>query len=147
MRPKIILIVFMLLAFNSRVASSTTDTWLDNGDGTVTDLATSLIWQQGINSIDRTRIQAIIDCRNLSLAGHSDWRLPNIKELASIIDHRARAPAIKEKAFSMSVAELRFWSSTNFTGVAGMAWLVNFQSGRISTSTSANILSVRCVRN
>jgi hypothetical protein len=69
--------------------------YTDNGDGTVTDNVTGLTWQQspdtdGDGAIDvadkRTYSQAGDYCQNLTLAGHADWRLPDIKQLYSLID-------------------------------------------------------------
>ena len=58
----------------------------DNGDGTVTDNLTSLTWQKVLVQDTITWEQALNYADTLSLAGHTDWRLPNIKELQSISD-------------------------------------------------------------
>jgi len=57
----------------------------DNGDGTVTDLNTDLMWQQDPGA-KLTFDQAVAGAASFALAGHSDWRLPSIKELYSLID-------------------------------------------------------------
>lgn len=61
--------------------------FVDNGDGTITDLATGLTWQQNdsLNSMDWE--DALSYAENLTLAGYDDWRLPNAKELQSIVDY------------------------------------------------------------
>lgn len=72
----------------------------DNGDGTITDEATGLTWMQ----LDSGHLkageskdgklnweQALAWAQNLEYAGHDDWRLPNIKELQSIVDY-TRSP-------------------------------------------------------
>jgi hypothetical protein len=56
----------------------------DNGDGTVTDLNTGLVWQQTPNFQRMSFDEAKAYCENLSLGGHDDWRLPTIKELYSL---------------------------------------------------------------
>ncbi|MBN2302823.1 MAG: DUF1566 domain-containing protein, partial [Lentisphaerae bacterium] len=57
----------------------------DNGDGTITDNVTRLMWQKGEN--ERTNwFDALEKCRDMRLAGYSDWRLPNIKELNTILN-------------------------------------------------------------
>ncbi len=59
----------------------------DNGDGTITDNLTGLVWQQdGDASGPRTWEQALSYCSGLDLAGHDDWRLPNRKEMLSLIN-------------------------------------------------------------
>jgi hypothetical protein len=55
----------------------------DNGDGTVTDASTGLMWQQD-GLTNKSWEQALSYCENLSLAGYSDWRLPTVKELRSL---------------------------------------------------------------
>ena len=52
----------------------------DNGDGTVTDLSTGLIWQQVASSEGMSWEEALAYCEGLSLGGYTDWRLPNKKE-------------------------------------------------------------------
>ncbi len=54
--------------------------FLDNGDGTVTDTNRKLMWQKGDNGNEVTFEQAQEYCRNLSLGGHADWRLPKPDE-------------------------------------------------------------------
>jgi|GEM_PF-346405 hypothetical protein len=59
--------------------------YVDNGDGTVTDLVTGLMWQQAYSG-KMSQSQAASSASSFSLAGYSDWRLPTIKELYSLID-------------------------------------------------------------
>lgn len=61
--------------------------FVDNGDGTITDNATGLMWQQADDGNTRDWENSLSYCENLTLAGHSDWRLPNAKELQSIIEY------------------------------------------------------------
>jgi hypothetical protein len=73
-----------------------------NGDGTITDHNTGLIWQQTpdrdgngkINTADKLTFTAASDyCNELNLAGQEDWRLPDIKTLYSLIDFRGTDPS------------------------------------------------------
>ncbi len=63
----------------------------NNNDGTVSDSATSLMWQQADDGVARDWEGAISYCEALSLAGYDDWHLPNAKELQSIVDY-SRSP-------------------------------------------------------
>lgn len=65
--------------------------FLDNGDGTVSDLATGLIWQKADDGKARNWEEALAYAENLALANNNDWRLPNAKELQSIVDY-SRSP-------------------------------------------------------
>jgi len=70
----------------------------DNGNGSVTDNNTGLMWQQGEGG-QMMWEDAITYCEGLSLAGFTDWRLPNKNELNSIIDYEKRLPAIDTNFF------------------------------------------------
>jgi len=95
--------------------------FVDNGDGTVTDNATGLEWQRSDDGITRDWEDALAYCESLTLAGKDDWRLPNAKELQTIVDY-SRAPdatdpshrgvAIDTAYFEVSEAESWFWTST-----------------------------------
>ena len=65
--------------------------FVDNGDGTITDKATGLMWQQADDGTTRNWENALSYAEDLTLAGHNDWRLPNAKELHSIVDY-SRSP-------------------------------------------------------
>lgn len=65
--------------------------FVDNGDNTISDLATGLMWQKSDDGVARNWEQAHFYSENLDLASHNDWRLPNAKELQSIVDY-TRSP-------------------------------------------------------
>ncbi len=93
----------------------------DNGDGSVTDRATGLMWAKIDSGKGLNWEQALAYAENLELAGHSDWRLPNAKELQSIVDYTrapkagrngTKAPAI-DPIFGITKPESYFWTSTS----------------------------------
>lgn len=61
--------------------------YVDNGDGTVTDQSTGLMWQKDDNGNGVLWEDALFYSENLKLAGFTDWRLPNAKEMQSIVDY------------------------------------------------------------
>lgn len=63
----------------------------DNGDGTVTDSATMLMWQKTDDGVARDWLSSISYCESLSLGGYDDWHLPTAKELQSLVDY-SRSP-------------------------------------------------------
>ena len=65
----------------------------DNGDGTINDNATGLMWQKADDGIARDWENALSYAENLTLGNYSDWRLPNAKELQSIVDY-TRCPSV-----------------------------------------------------
>lgn len=95
--------------------------FVDNGDDTVTDRATGLMWMRTDSGKRLNWRQALAYAEGFTHAGHSDWRLPNAKELQSIVDYtrapdarkRARrAPAI-DPVFRVTETESWFWTSTS----------------------------------
>jgi len=64
----------------------------DNGDGTITDNATELMWMQDDNGSPISWENALTYAENFEFAGYSDWRLPDAKELQSIVDY-SRSPS------------------------------------------------------
>ncbi len=69
----------------------------DNSDGTITDKATSLMWMQNDNGKGVLWEDALKYAENFEFAEHSDWRLPNVKELQSIVDY-SRSPITTDSA-------------------------------------------------
>lgn len=127
------------------VTLATTDTWLANDDGTVTDVATGLIWQQQDDDVTRNHANAVTYCQGLTLANTSNWRLPNVKELSSIIDYRVERPAIDRVTFPNSNSA-RYWSATNNPNSLSFSWYVDFFRGFIISTNNTDLNLVRCVR-
>jgi hypothetical protein len=99
--------------------------YVDNGDGTVSDLATGLMWQQADDGRSRDWEEALAYAENLQLAGYDDWRLPNAKELQSIVDYsrspdKTGSPAIDPVFYVTEITDPEgtggqfpyFWTST-----------------------------------
>lgn len=76
--------------------------FIAHNDGTVTDSATYLMWQQADDGVARDWLSSIQYCENLILAGYDDWHLPNAKELQSIVDYK-RSPSATNSAAIDSV--------------------------------------------
>jgi hypothetical protein len=94
--------------------------FLDNGNGTITDIATGLMWQKSDSGKTMSWEQALSYAENLQYAGCDNWRLPNAKELQSIVDY-TRAPDAPDPAhrgaaidpiFDITSTESWFWTST-----------------------------------
>jgi len=96
-----------------------TNAFVDNGDGTVTDLATGLMWQQADSVTGMNWQAALAYAEALSLAGWQDWRLPNAKELQSIVDY-TRSPGITASAAMDPVFHCT--PITNEAGAADFPW-------------------------
>lgn len=117
----------------------------DNVNGTVSDNVTGLMWQREDDNNTYTWQGAIDYCAGLSLAGHSDWRLPNRHELQSIVDYGTRSPAINGTLFP-GTASSSYWSSSSYANDASSAWHVGFSNGNVSNGSKTNYNYARCVR-
>ncbi len=65
--------------------------FVDNNDGTISDLATGLMWQKADDGVARDWEEALNYAENAEIGGYTNWRLPNAKELQSIVDY-SRSP-------------------------------------------------------
>lgn len=123
--------------------------FVDNGDGTVKDKTTKLMWQQASQG-GMTWQNALEYCENLSLAGYNDWRLPNINELQSIVNYDVYDSAINVVFFPNMVSDF-YWSSTSFAYAGGgNAWVIDFYSGYVDgimKSTDYHVIAVRDARD
>jgi hypothetical protein len=126
----------------------------DNLDGTVTDHLTGLIWLKDANCFgERTWGEALSDCNGLADAscGLSDgsspgaWRLPNAKELLSLIDYGSVLPALPS-GHPFTNVEGTYWSSTNNVNYNYIAWRVSLISGSMSYDPKTDIFYVLPVR-
>ena len=86
---------------------------VDNGDGTVLDMATGLMWQQNDSGEGMDWLDALNYCEYLTERGYDDWRLPNAKELQSIVDY-SRSPGTSDSAAIDPI-----FSATSITNEAG----------------------------
>lgn len=130
----------------------------DNGNGTVTDNLTRLVWLKNANcfSVLRTFSIAVNDCNGLA-TGHcsltdgsqaGDWRLPNLRELHSLVDYTRSNPCLPTGHPFMDVLSDNYWSSTTHTGYnAAYAWYVVFSTGGLSSGQKIYGGYVWCVRD
>lgn len=115
--------------------------FVDNGDGTITDNATGLMWVKdpsychGVfgesdNPEQMLWNYAIDECLALNYAGHNDWRLPNIKELLSIVDYGRPSPSINP-VFTNTQSDF-YWTSTKHYYDSFAVWAILFNFGSVS---------------
>jgi len=119
--------------------------YTDNGDGTITDNLTYLVWQKVPNNSTYTWEQALNYAESLSYVGASDWRVPNIKELQSINDESAISPSVNTTFFN-SVGVKHYWSSTTLPNQTTKAWYWDTQFGITTYDVKTNSNYLLCVR-
>ena len=115
--------------------------------GMVKDLRTGLMWEDSYHSKETkiTHPRAVAYCRDLALGGYTDWRLPTIRELLTIVDYTKEEPAILD-AFDNVDDEGFYWTSTIVAGEDDEYWGVNFKHGESSRAAEYYDRYVRCVR-
>ncbi len=138
--------------------STPSSDFTDVGNGTVIQHSTGLIWKQcaeGQNfpgctgtATTHTWQAAHSLAQTDNTASKSDWRLPNFKELQSIVEHCWHSPAINQTIFPNTPSDV-FWASTpNFENGIPNAWSVNFAQGQaVATTPKSNTHHVRLVRD
>jgi len=92
----------------------------DNGDGTISDIATGLMWMETNNNTGMDWQSALALADRFELAGYSDWRLPTIKELHSIVDY--------SKGQGQAAIDETFFQITQTTDMGGNPWYPFFWS-------------------
>ncbi len=123
----------------------------------VTDRKTGLVWRRcaegkswtgstcaGNNDIFRHEL-ALAHATAQTVASGVAWRLPNVKELASIADQTLQSPAIDTTTFP-ATQPASFWSSSPYVGNASEAWGVSFNDGYVFSVSRTSSLYIRLVR-
>ncbi|MFT6046186.1 MAG: hypothetical protein ACI9WC_001891 [Arenicella sp.] len=172
------LILLCLISFNSTaqqtcktdsiVQTAPDSRFTNNGDGTVTDMQTGLMWarcRQGFqgagcdmeswpatNTFTWAAALALDSATSIIFfAGttgtdpRTDWRLPNIKELQSLVEISCFNPAINNSVFP-NTGNSFFWSASPDADSTDKAWGVSFYFGFVLDSSRNNEQSVRLVR-
>jgi len=138
--------------------------YADNGNGTVTDLNTGLVWEKlsddgTVHDKDNTYTWAnaftghVAALNAASFAGYTDWRLPNVRELQSIVNYQSSSPMVSS-AFKTNcgpgcpatgcscTASGNYWSSTSSVSSPSRAWFVSFRYGNVDAFNSSGSKSV-----
>ncbi|GAB6093762.1 hypothetical protein JCM14469_00140 [Desulfatiferula olefinivorans] len=108
--------------------------FIDNGDGTVFDNRTGLMWTlaNGNGGVPLTFEESLVACRDLIVAGHEDWRLPSRSEMLSLLE-----ASMDETTNYLAVfgePDDIYWTSTSAAGpdLEQNAWQINFSADGIS---------------
>jgi hypothetical protein len=145
-------------ACNGTVPATTPDSrFSDNGDGTVTDIKTGLVWKrcsegQNWDGATCTGTATTMNWQGALQAGatstfaaKNDWRLPNSKELGSIVERQCVNPSINSIIFPNTPSPY-FWSGSPYAGDSNFAWYVYFYYGYDSYGDRSGYGDVRLVR-
>jgi hypothetical protein len=142
-------------------ASMPSNRFTMNKDGTVSDTKTGLTWkkcsegQSGANcdsgnantyTWQGALQQAQRVNNNGGFAGYKNWRLPNIKELNSIVEEQCIEPSINLDVFPNTLINSRYWTSSAYSNSLNDAWRVNFSYGSSYNDNVNSNYYIRLVR-
>jgi len=130
----------------------------DNGNGTVKDNLTGLIWLKDANCPFNARtwqqaLDWVADLNTMSIACTDytpmtfiDWRLPNVKELLSLVDYSENQPPVQSGHPFVNVQSIWYWSSTSGDAFPDSAWGVVMRDGNVGADDKAGTYYVWPVR-
>ena len=141
---------------NNFPASNPDSSYTVHGNGTLTDARTGLMWKQCTEGLTGVGCQtgsaqtftwadALVHAEASTFAGYTDWRLPNVKELSSLVEDCGTSPAINTNRFPNTPSIGRFWSGSPHA-TFGRAWAVSFYGGGAGGSFRSYEWHVRLVR-
>jgi len=152
------------------IEAGATLSYTDNGDGTITDNNTGLTWEKKSDdgtihdkdtsySWENAFAVHVAGLNTANFAGHNDWRLPNVKELQSIVNYQVPFPGpVVSSAFNTGCTPgatvlagsccgaTDYWSSTTDAFDSDFAWTVIFHFGEVDQEGKNQISHVRAVR-
>ena len=141
---------------NNIPASNPDSVYIDEGDGTVTDSRTGLMWKQCAEGLSGANCQtgsaqgftwanALTHAEASTFAGYTDWRLPNVKELSSLVEDCRVSPSINTNLFPNTPSSY-FWSGSPYASGSNRAWIVYFNGGDAYHLNRSGSSRVRLVR-
>ncbi|SLM31416.1 exported hypothetical protein [Desulfamplus magnetovallimortis] len=120
------------------------DNLVINSEEVAEDIRTGAKWQREDDGVKRTWEDACQYCENLVLDGESGWRIPEIEELASIVDYTKYNPSISVDIFE-NTQSLWYWSGSSDADETDSAWYIDFYNGTIKSFTKSGEYHVRCI--
>ncbi|MGI6393990.1 MAG: DUF1566 domain-containing protein [bacterium] len=132
---------FLFLMFLSDTLFATFTEVTVSGKVVVKDSETGLEWTKEY-ATGKTWQQALDYCETLDYGGYTDWRLPNIEELKTLIDDTKYSPASSFPGMPSNY----FWSSSSYVFSTYFAWRVYFNYGRVNYYDKTITYYARCVR-
>jgi hypothetical protein len=119
----------------------------DFGNAAVRDDETGLVWEKTLETSEVSWSDARAACADKDVGGRKGWRLPSISELASLIDPSTKTGSTLPLGHPFSNAQADvYWSATTMAGNPNTAWLIFFDSGRVSYGFKTITFHVWCVR-
>jgi len=133
-------------ALSASAESSSSQRFVVLLDGAaVTDVQTGFIWEQSPDFFYGAWTEAIAHCQAKAVGGQAGWRLPTIKELASLIDSSQKDPALPSGHPFGNIKSSVYWSSTPSETDDIVAWHVSFFTGEVVTDQKSQTRRAWCM--
>lgn len=116
--------------------------FMDNGNGTVTDLRNNMIWEKGANQANYTWKDGVAYCEGLELAGENNWRLPSLEELEKITEF-GRSQNVINPIFSCH--EGNYWTATPHAASPGEYSTIGYFNAVSGAYPAEAAKLIRCV--
>lgn len=121
---------------------NTMQRFIDNGDNTITDTKTNLVWSKNTIAKDVD----FADAEKAVTALGDGWRLPTVDELETLVDRTRHSPATDTEAFPDTESDW-YWSSTPHAKYTSAVWVVGFSFGSVLDYGRSGYGCVRAVRS
>ncbi len=165
-KPKLLAATLAVWLLSSHAFAADKPEFIDNNDGTITHTSSGLVWQkcsvgqtwqtgsdfEGLTNLcsGAATTQTYDAALKLTsdFAGQTDWRVPNIRELLSLVDFDKANPAINKTLFPKTPTDVWFWSASVYASNPDYAWFVGFNGGFDSGNSygKSSKFAVRLVR-
>lgn len=126
--------------------------FINHGNNTITDRLTGLMWTQSSNVTSGNWQQALDYVAGMNNGsqtnfGYTDWRLPNVLDLRSLLNLKVYGPALPTSHPFANVTSGHHWSSTSMSGTPAKGWLVSLWAGYKTAENKSTSLKVWPVRS
>jgi len=117
------------------------------GDAAVRDDETGLVWEKTLETTELSWTDARAACADKDVGGRKGWRLPSISELASLVDPSMTAGSTLPLSHPFTNVKTDvYWSATTLAGNPNSAWLVFFDTGKVTHAFKTITFHVWCLR-
>jgi hypothetical protein len=117
------------------------------GDAAVRDDETGLVWEKTLETTELSWTDARAACADKDVGGRKGWRLPSISELASLVDPSMTAGSTLPLSHPFTNVKTDvYWSATTLAGNPNSAWLVFFDTGKVTHAYKTITFHAWCVR-
>jgi hypothetical protein len=130
------------------IVADAPDTFVDLGNGVISDSKTGLQWEQVASGYDWNVVDSITYCDGLTLAGKTDWRRPTVAEFETLLDlTKTTGPLLDDVKFPAACATCAYWTAVPYQPDPASFWVLSVENGLYGQMGPPQATQGRCVRN